>query len=92
MRSGVTLLAVLIELALVELHGPTGQRIFVNPHEVTSVREPQARDHFAKGTHCLPRLHPNHEEKRIWPQYPSPYPAFLPSRPGAPSTVFSPAS
>jgi hypothetical protein len=39
--------------ALVELHGPTGQRIFVNPTMITTIREPLETGHFAKGTHCL---------------------------------------
>jgi uncharacterized protein YlzI (FlbEa/FlbD family) len=40
---------------LVLLHGPNGQRVFVNPHEVTSLREPLGNDlkHFARGTHCV---------------------------------------
>jgi hypothetical protein len=42
-------------IALIELHGPAGQRIFVNPSEVTSIREPHGIDqgHWAKGTRCL---------------------------------------
>jgi uncharacterized protein YlzI (FlbEa/FlbD family) len=44
-------------MTLVELHGPgqNGQRIFVNPHEVTSIREPRAlaHQHLAPGTHCV---------------------------------------
>lgn len=45
------------EVALIELHGPQGQIIYVNPHEVTSIREPrdviQRQGHFAPGTHCI---------------------------------------
>ena len=46
---------VLAGLALVELHGPQGQRILVNPPEITSVREPRGLDsgHWARGTKCL---------------------------------------
>ena len=41
-------------VVLVELHGPEGRRFFINPAEITSVREPSSRDrqHFAPGTHC----------------------------------------
>lgn len=40
---------------LLPLHGPDGQRVFVNPHEVTTVREPTAVDlkHFAYGARCV---------------------------------------
>jgi len=40
---------------LIELTGPTGQTIHLNPAEVTSIREPTAtnRRYFAKGTHCV---------------------------------------
>ena len=47
----VGLLVTDIELA--ELHGPTGQRIYVNPAEVTSIIPPQKAGHFAKGTQCV---------------------------------------
>jgi hypothetical protein len=40
-------------LTLVEVHGPAHQRIYINPSEITSLREPLAHDHFAKGTRCL---------------------------------------
>ena len=43
-------------ITLVELHGPNGQQIiYVNPAEVSSVREPQdvTGRHFAPGTRCL---------------------------------------
>lgn len=41
-------------LVLLQLHGPGGQNIFINPNEVTSVREPRSgEDHFGKGVHCL---------------------------------------
>ena len=45
--------AILSAITLVELHGPTGQIIWVNPQEVTDVREPTATQHFARGTKCL---------------------------------------
>src|SRR5215472_4443469 len=42
---------------LIELHGPQGQRLYVNPAEVTSVREPAPanvdRRPFAPGTKCI---------------------------------------
>jgi hypothetical protein len=37
----------------VELHGPGGQGIYVAPTQVTSIREPLASGHFARGVHCL---------------------------------------
>ena len=40
-------------IALIELHGPANQVIFVNPAEITSIREPTVADHFARGTKCL---------------------------------------
>jgi len=40
-------------LQLVELHRPDGEAIYVNPHEVSSLREPSAQAHFAMGTRCL---------------------------------------
>jgi hypothetical protein len=41
------------QLVLVELHRPDGSPILINPKQVTSLREPQAGGHFAKGTRCL---------------------------------------
>jgi hypothetical protein len=38
---------------LVELTGPGGQRIYINPQEVTDVRDPTSQTHFARGTRCL---------------------------------------
>lgn len=42
-------------LTLVELHGPNGQRYFINPAEITTIREPINSDlrHFGSGTHCV---------------------------------------
>jgi len=42
-------------VVLITLHGPNGQEIDINPHEVSSVREPSAgaEGHFPKGTRCL---------------------------------------
>jgi hypothetical protein len=40
-------------LALIELHGPDGHTIHVNPAEITSLRAPQTPGGFAKGTRCL---------------------------------------
>jgi hypothetical protein len=43
-------------MMFVELHGPNGARLFVNPHEVTSVRDATkamiAQHHVAAGSHC----------------------------------------
>jgi hypothetical protein len=40
---------------LIELKGPEGQAIYVNTHEITSIREPRSmnKTHFAKGTNCV---------------------------------------
>lgn len=40
---------------LVELHGPDGQVIYLNTHEITSLREPRAinRRQFVAGTRCV---------------------------------------
>jgi hypothetical protein len=46
---GPTILAVV----LVQLSGPDGQWIDVNPREVVSVREPRVAEHFAPGIKCL---------------------------------------
>jgi len=45
----------LAEIALVELHGPSGQAVWINPHEVTSVRTPlRANDRYIPGgTRCM---------------------------------------
>jgi len=42
-------------LKLVEVHAPNGQIIYVNPREVTSIREPLAanRRYLAKGVNCV---------------------------------------
>jgi hypothetical protein len=44
-----------VAILLIHFTGPGGQRIDVNPAEVTSVREPRAvsEGHLAKGTNCL---------------------------------------
>jgi hypothetical protein len=54
-RRDVILFVLLVALRLIELHGPEGQRIFINPEEVTSVREPRglAQGHFPRGVRCL---------------------------------------
>jgi hypothetical protein len=40
---------------LVTLHAPGGQPVYVNPENVSSVREPRTinRTHFAPGTKCV---------------------------------------
>ena len=40
-------------LALIELHGPGGHRIYVNPNQITSLREPQTKGGFTKDARCL---------------------------------------
>lgn len=42
-------------ITLVELHGPNGQRYFVNPMFITSLREPitEDRKHFSPNTRCV---------------------------------------
>lgn len=49
------LLTAAAETALIELDGPGGQKIFVNPREVTTLREPRgmSQQHFAPGTRCV---------------------------------------
>jgi hypothetical protein len=44
-----------LALALITLHGPEGQAIFVNPQEIVSFREPRDSnaDHFAPSIHCV---------------------------------------
>jgi hypothetical protein len=45
----------LIAASLVELHGPDGQVIWVNPDQVINIREPRGipQGHWAVGTRCL---------------------------------------
>jgi hypothetical protein len=43
-------------IALVELHGPTGQVLEINPAEISSVRTPvvgAAHQHWGQGTRCI---------------------------------------
>lgn len=42
-------------ITLVELHGPNGQRYFLNPYWITTIREPVTADlkHFSTDTHCV---------------------------------------
>ena len=50
------LLALAAAIDLVELHGPQGQRLLLNPVQITAIREPHDRDlkqHFTTGTHCV---------------------------------------
>ena len=44
---------ILSAIALIALHGPANQVIYINPQEITSVREPLVTGHFARGTRCL---------------------------------------
>jgi len=49
------LLTVVIAMKLLRLHGPTGNEIDINPHEISSLREPSegSEGHFGPGTQCL---------------------------------------
>jgi len=48
------ILGLILALVLVEFHGPSGQRLEINPAEVSSLREPiDIRGHLAPGTHCV---------------------------------------
>src|SRR5215831_9378637 len=48
------ILAVILALILVEFHGPSGQRLEINPAAVSSLREPiDIRSHLAPGAHCV---------------------------------------
>lgn len=42
-----------LALMLVQLTGPDGQRVDVNPAEVVSVRAPFIESHHAEGANCL---------------------------------------
>jgi hypothetical protein len=45
---------ILLASVLLHVTGPNGQRIDINPAQVTSVREPRKDgDHLVKGTKCL---------------------------------------
>jgi hypothetical protein len=49
-------LFILANIAFVELHGPDAmQHIYINPNEITSLREPLSVhiERWAKGTHCV---------------------------------------
>jgi hypothetical protein len=45
----------LAAVQFVVLHGPGGQELYVNPEQITSIREPVGTDlrHFPRGTHCV---------------------------------------
>lgn len=43
----------LIAIALIMLHGPGGQPIEINVHNISSLRVPRGTEHFARDTHCL---------------------------------------
>ena len=46
-------LVVTIVVTLIELTGPAGQVILVNPAEVVTVRAPRVTEHFGPGIRCL---------------------------------------
>jgi hypothetical protein len=45
----------MLAFRLIQLHGPDGQEIDINPHEVASLREPStiSEGHFPKGVRCV---------------------------------------
>ena len=45
----------LATIDMLELHGPDGQIVFINDHEISSLRQPIHNDlkHFVKGTKCI---------------------------------------
>jgi hypothetical protein len=49
------LTAAIAAFHLIQLHGPGGTQIDVNPHEISSLRDPSVvpEGHFAKGIKCL---------------------------------------
>ena len=50
------LTAAIAAFHLIQLHGITGDEIDINPHEISSIREPggvASEGHFAKGIKCL---------------------------------------
>lgn len=52
----VILLSTCSAVPLVELHGADGHRVFVNPNEISTLREPLDADlhrYFPRGTHCV---------------------------------------
>lgn len=47
-------IATLVAVTLVELHGPTGHLLEVNPAAVSSLRAPiDIKSHWAKNTRCV---------------------------------------
>ena len=49
----LTALLFIANIEFVELHRPGGQAIYINPAEVTSIRQPTVPGHFSNGTNCL---------------------------------------
>jgi len=45
-------------LIFIQLHGPGGQTIDINPDQITSLRMPQAgkEEHFGKDVHCIVKM------------------------------------
>ena len=45
---------ILIMLRLVLVHVPGGDELELNPHEVSSIREPKdVQEHFQRDVHCI---------------------------------------
>ena len=49
------IVAAMAAFHLILLHGPNGQEIDINPHEISSIREPSegSESHFPKEIQCL---------------------------------------
>lgn len=55
MNDALLVLAAVACIKLIPLHGPDGQRYYVNPAFITTIREPINSDlrHLAPGAHCV---------------------------------------
>ena len=48
------LAAAMVAFKLIQLHGPSGQLIDINPDQVVTLREPRADEgHFPRGIRCI---------------------------------------
>jgi len=43
----------LAAVVLIQVTGPDGQRIDLNPSQIVSLREPRVSEHVAAGTRCI---------------------------------------
>jgi hypothetical protein len=55
LSGGAWALILISVVEFIELHGPDGQRAFLNPRTISSLREPIASDlkSFTKGVRCV---------------------------------------